>query len=114
MRFARLRSSRGQSTVEVAALVPLVVLVAFAAYALLATLRAQDAAHHAAANGARAVLQARDGATAARESLPERDRRHATIHARDGRVTVIVRPRLPLSLGGRLAVRAIAEAGEAR
>ena len=64
------RSERGQATVELAALLPLLAVVALAAYAMLAGLSAGEQAGVAAEAGAIAVLQDRDAADAAREALP--------------------------------------------
>ena len=85
---------RGQSTVEFAALLPLVVVIALAGYALLAGLAAGEQAGVAAEAGAIALLQDRDPATAARAALPEPGRAGVRVTGRA--VTVTVRPRVPL------------------
>ena len=100
----------GQATVELAALLPLVVVVALAGYALLAGLAAGEQAGVAAEAGAIALLQDRDATTAAREALPARARRTATVRVDGRRVTVAVRPRVPL-VARLLRTRVSAHAG---
>ncbi len=109
-------AERGQATVELAALLPLLAVVALAAYAVLAGLSAGEQAGVAAEAGAIAVLQDRDAAAAARavavgadpaaaarERLPRRLRRGLRVRTADGgAVSVSVRvPALagPLELG---------------
>ena len=87
---------RGQATVELAALLPLVVVIALAGYALLAGLAAGEQAGVAAEAGAIALLQDRDATAAARDALPARARRTASVRVEGRRVTVAVRPRVPL------------------
>ena len=87
---------RGQATVELAALLPLVAVIALAGYALLAGLAAGEQAGVAAEAGAIALLQDRDADAAARRALPGGARRTAAIHVEGRRVTVAVRPRVPL------------------
>ena len=101
---------RGQATVELAALLPLVAVIALAAYALLAGLAAGEQAGVAAEAGAIALLQDRDAAAAAREALPERVRRSAAVRVEGRRVTVAVRPRVPL-VARLLGTRVTAHAG---
>ena len=85
---------RGQATVELAALLPLLAVVALAAYAMLAGLAAGEQAGVAAEAGAIALLQDRDPAAAARDSLPDGTR--ASVRVEGRRVSVAVRPRVPL------------------
>jgi hypothetical protein len=87
---------RGQAAVELAGLLPLLAVIALAAYAMLAGLSAGEQAGVAAEAGAIALLQDRDPAAAAREALPDDVRRAAAIHVHGRRVTVAVRPRVPL------------------
>jgi len=101
---------RGQATVELAALLPLVVVVALAAYGTLAGLAAGEQAGVAAEAGAIAFLQDRDPAVAARVALPEDLRRSAAISVGERRVTVAVRPRVPL-VARLLRARVTAHAG---
>jgi len=99
---------RGQATVELAALLPLVVVIALAGYALLAGLAAGEQAGVAAEAGAVALLQDRDPAAAARAALAEPAR--ATVRVRGRAVSVAVRPRVPL-VGWLLRTRVTAHAG---
>ena len=100
----------GQATVELVAVLPLVLLVAVAGAAFVAAQSAAEQAGAAAQAGAMAVLQGRDPRAAARAALPRHA--HATIAVRGHRVTVHVRPPLPLpALGGPLTAAATADAG---
>ena len=103
-----MNGQRGQSTVELTALLPLLVLLALGAYALLAAHAAGEQAGTAAEAGAIALLQDRDARTAAREALPAHGRARIRVEGR--RVTVTVRPAVPV-LAERLAGRATADAG---
>jgi len=104
------RAERGQATVELAALLPLVVVVALAAYCALAGMAATEQAGVAAEAGAIAFLQDREPADAARAALPAKLRRTATVRVGARRVTVRVRPRVPL-VGRLLRARVTAHAG---
>ena len=101
---------RGQATVELAALLPLLAVVALAAYAVLAGLSAGEQAGVAAEAGAIALLQDREAAPAARAALPEAVRRAAVVRVRGRRVTVAFRPRVPL-VARLLRARVSAHAG---
>jgi hypothetical protein len=103
-------SEHGQSTVELTALLPLLMLLAFGAYAILAAHTAREQAGTAAEAGAIALLQDRDAAAAAREALLGAAHRRTEIAVHDRRVTVAVRPRVPV-LAGRLTARVTADAG---
>jgi hypothetical protein len=109
-----LRETRGQSTVELVGLLPLVVAVVFAAAQLLAAGVARELADHAAQAGAMALLQ--DGGTprdAAREALPGWARTRAEVDVRDHRVFVTLRPPSPLgAVADALTAHAVADAGE--
>jgi len=102
------RAERGQATVELTALLPLLAVVALSAYTVLAARTAHEQAGAAAEAGAVAVLQDRDARTAARDALPTGA--HARVAVRGGRVSVTVRPRLPF-FSARLEARASADAG---
>ena len=106
----RRASERGQATVELVALVPLLVAVGFGVLAVLSAGRATSAAEGAAEAAAVAIIQGTDGAAAARRALEDRPRRHTTITVRGGRVRVTVRPSLPL-FAGALTATAEADAG---
>jgi hypothetical protein len=100
----------GQATVELVALLPLVLVVALAAAAFLAAQSAGEQAGEAAQAGAMALLQGGDPRAAARRALPSHARATITVHGR--RVTVRVRPRLPLhALARPLTAAATATAG---
>jgi hypothetical protein len=86
----------GQATVELVALFPVLLVVTLAAAALLAGHGAREQAGNAAQAGAMAMLQGGDPRESARRALPAEVRERATIRVRDRRVTVSVRPRLPL------------------
>lgn len=101
---------RGQATVEITALLPLLIVVALSAYTVLAALAAHEQAGAAAEAGAVALLQDRDARAAAHDALPAAARRRATVALDGGRVRVAVRPRVPL-LAGRLEARVTADAG---
>jgi hypothetical protein len=100
----------GQATVELAALLPLVAVIALAGYALLAGLAAGEQAGVAAEAGAIALLQDRDATAAARAALPGSARRTAAVRVDGRRVTVAVRPRVPL-VARLLRTRVSAHAG---
>jgi hypothetical protein len=103
-------SERGQSTVELTALLPLIVVLALGVHALLAAHGAAEQAGSAAEAGAIALLQDRDPREAASAALPAGASRRARIVVADRRVTVAVRPAIPV-LAGRLTGRATASAG---
>jgi hypothetical protein len=91
-----MRHESGQATVELVALVPVLLLVVLTAAALLAGHGAREQAGHAAQAGAMAMLQGRDPRESARRALPHGVRRRARVEIHGRRVTVRVRPRLPL------------------
>jgi Flp pilus assembly protein TadG len=101
---------RGQSTVELTGLLPLLVLLALGIHALLAAHAASEQAGTAAEAGAIALLQDRDPRTAARAALPGNAHRRATIAVDGRRITVTVRPAVPV-LAGHLTARSTADAG---
>ena len=110
-----MNDSRGQASVEVIGFLPIVLLVALAAFTVIASHTAHEQAGEAAEAGALVLLQGgqspRDAAEAA---LPERTRRRATINVNGNRITVRIRPRLVLPIPGladRLAGEAHADAG---
>ena len=107
------RAERGQATVELLGLLPLLVLIALVGFTFVASYTAHEQAGEAAEAGALALLQGGiDARTAAREALPEPVRARSTITVNDRRVHVRVRPRTPLpGLSNRLAGEARADAG---
>jgi hypothetical protein len=106
------RRADGQATVELVALVPLLVAVGFAVVAVLAAGRASSAADAAAESAAVAIIRGTNGADAARRSLAGLPRDNTSVRIRGGRVRVTVRPPLPL-LAGLLSATAEADAGRA-
>jgi hypothetical protein len=105
-------SAAGQATVELVAFLPLLLAVALAAAALLAAHAAGEQAGQAAQAGAIALLQDRDPREAARRALPDGAHARATIEVEGRRVTVTVRPSLPIeALAETMTARATAHAG---
>jgi hypothetical protein len=103
---------RGQATVELIALLPLLLVAALAGGALVAAQAAGEQAGAAAQAGAMALLQGGDPRAAATRALPARIRTRAVIRVRGSRVTVRVRPRLPIAALARpLTAHATADAG---
>ena len=93
MTGAALRAERGQSSVELMALLPLTLIVGLAVLALLASRAAGGQAAAAAQAGAMALIQDADPAAAARAALPPPSRERATVRVRGRAITVTVRPR---------------------
>ena len=107
-----MRSSSGQSTVEVIGLLPLLLAVGLGVYSLLSAGAAEQAAGGAAEAGAVALLQGRDARAAARAALDDWPSRRTRVMVRGRRVTVRVTPRGPL--GARLRAEVSADAGAGR
>ena len=105
-----MRRETGQATVELVALVPLLVAVGFAVAAALAAGRASAAADGAAEAAAVAMIRGDDGAGAARRARARFPRGSADVRIRGGRVRVTVRPPFPL-FAGVLTATAEADAG---
>ena len=101
---------RGQASVELLALAPVVVAAAMAVLAVLAAGRAREIAATAAQAGAMALLQGADAGDAAREVVPPSHRDRLRIVIRGRSVTVHVRPRVPV-LGEPLTASSTAHAG---
>jgi hypothetical protein len=105
-------SGAGQATVELVAFLPLLLAVALAAAALLAGHAAAEQAGQAAQAGAMALLQGGDPREAALRALPRGTRARATIDVDGRRVTVTVRPRLPVgALAATMTAQETADAG---
>jgi hypothetical protein len=105
-------SEDGQATIELVAFLPLVLAAVLAAAAILAGHAAEEQAGQAAHAGAIALLQDRDAREAARAALPPAARGRATIRVADRRVTVHVRPSLPIpTVAKAMTAAATAEAG---
>jgi hypothetical protein len=108
----RTAGESGQATVEFVALLPLVLAVALAAAAILAGHSAEEQAGQAAQAGAMALLQGGEPREAARRALPDAVRDRAAIDVEGRRVTVRVRPRLPIQpLAAMMSGHATADAG---
>jgi hypothetical protein len=103
-------SENGQATVELVAFLPLLLAVALAAAALLAGHSAAEHAGQSAQAGAMALLQGGDAREAARQALPDGARASIAVDGR--RVTVSVRPRLPIApVAAAMTAEATADAG---
>ena len=109
---ARIGSARGQSTVEVVGLLPLLLAAGLAVFSLLSAGRAEEVAGNAAEAGAVALLQGREPRAAARAALAGWPQQRAAIRIAGRRVTVRVTPAGPF--GARLRASATADAGSAR
>ncbi len=89
------RDPRGQATVELLGLIPVVVAVGVAVFCVLAAGRARELAAHAAGAGAVALLQDGDPTAAARSAVG-RTAGSVRVSVRGRVVTVRVKPRLPV------------------
>jgi hypothetical protein len=104
------RGQAGQASVELLALVPLLLVVGLAGLQLLAVGYSTVLAGAAAEAGALAIAAGADPEAAAREALPGWSRARAHALVRGGRVTIRLRPPSPLrALAERLEVTARAE-----
>jgi hypothetical protein len=107
--------SRGQASIEVLGLLPLVGVIALVALTVIASHTAGEQAGEAAEAGALVLLQGGDDPrSAAEDALSEATRKRATITVSGRRVHVRVRPRLALPIPGladHLAGEAHADAG---
>ncbi len=106
------RGERGQSTDEVVALVPVLVVVVAAIAQLLAAGAARELGGHAAQAGAMALLQGDDPQESAREAVPgwSRSRLRVRVEGREVRVRVSP-PALTRDLAELLATTRTADAG---
>jgi Flp pilus assembly protein TadG len=108
------RARSGQASVELVALLPLLLVIALAIFSVIAAHSADEQAGAAAEAAALALLQGGDPHGAALAALPEAVRHRTTVTLTGRRVQVHVRPRLPLPLPGLpelLAGDAAADAG---
>ena len=103
------RGERGQSTVELVGMLPLVAALALGTGQLLAAGVAHELADHAAEAGAVAVLQGGDPEQAARAALPGWSHARVAVTVTGGRVRVRVTP-AALVPGGADALASSAEA----
>ncbi len=93
MRSPPIDRERGQASVELVALAPLLLALVLAAAQLLAGGAARELADHAAEAGAIALLQGSDPRDAAREAIPGWSRGRVDVRIADRRVRVRLRPR---------------------
>lgn len=103
---------RGQSTVELVALIPLLIVVGLACAQLLMAGAARELAGNAAEAGAVAMLQGGDAEQAARDAMPGWSRSRLEVEVRGATVRVAVTP-APLvpPLARILVARATAHGG---
>lgn len=85
-------SARGQATLELLGVLPVVLLLAVAGVQLLAVGYASILAGNAAEAGALALAGGADAQAAVREALPGWSRARARVDVDDGRVAVRLRP----------------------
>jgi hypothetical protein len=103
------RAERGQASIELLGLLPLLVAVALAAAQLLAVGYSSVLAGNAAEAGALALAGGGDPRSGAREALPGWSRAHARVSVSGGEVRVELRPPTLLrALAGNLEVSASA------
>jgi hypothetical protein len=103
------RAERGQASVELLGLLPLLIAVALAAAQLLAVGYSSVLAGNAAEAGALALAGGGDPRAGAREALPGWSRAHARVIVSGGEVRVELRPPALLrALAGSLEVSASA------
>jgi hypothetical protein len=101
----------GQSTVELVAALPALLLAGLVALQLLATGYALTLADGAAEAGALALASGQSATTAARDALPGWAKDEVDVSVHGGRVTVRLRPPSPLpAIADRLAVTSSAAA----
>jgi Flp pilus assembly protein TadG len=111
-RRKHLADQAGQSTVEVVVAIPLLLAVAFAAFAVLAAGSARETAAAAAQAGAMAMLQDADPEAAAKDVLRAADTGPATVTVDGREVQVTVRPRHLGPAGTLLDATSTAQAGQ--
>jgi hypothetical protein len=87
------RGERGQASVELVALAPLVAAVVLALAQVLAAGAARELADHAAEAGAVALLQGADPEAAVRDAVPGWSRGRLRMRVEQRRVRVHLRPR---------------------
>lgn len=114
MNPGRMRGQRGQSSVEVVALLPVLTALGLGLMQVLAAGAAAEYAGHAAEAGAVALVQGGDPTEAARKALPSWSGREVAVQVSGQRVEVKVEPpALVPALGALLAAEAEADAGPA-
>jgi hypothetical protein len=104
--------ARGQASVELVGILPLLLVVVLGAAQLLAAGLCREYAAQSARAGAEALIQGRDPRVAAREAVPGWSRRTVDVAVDGRRVIVRVRPRAALpGLASVLAAESAADAG---
>ncbi len=96
-----MRGERGQASVELLGMLPVVLLVGAVLLQLLAVGYSASLAGAAAEAGALAVAGGGDAREAARAAVPGWSRARMTVRSGDGRVSVLMRPPSPLRAVGR-------------
>jgi hypothetical protein len=110
----QLRGERGQASVELVALMPLVIALVLAVAQVLAGGAAHELAGHAAEAGAVALLQGTDIEAAARDAVPGWSSGRLRVRVDQRRVLVRLRPRAFVpGLAGLLETTGAADAGPA-
>jgi len=108
----RMGASRGQASVELLGVLPLVAMLVLVVGQLLAAGAAAELAAGAAEAGAVALVEQGDPAAAARAAIPGWSRGRVTVAVEDTRVRVAVRPRAIVPpLASLLTARASADSG---
>ncbi len=106
------RGERGQASVELVGLLPLLVVVGLAASQVLVGALTRERAGAAAQAAAMALAAGADPVAAAREAVPGAAPEDLAVRRDGRRVTVRLRPRLALPpLTGRLTAEVAADAG---
>ncbi len=106
------RGERGQASVELVGLLPLLAVVGLAASQLLVGALTAERAGAAAQAAAMALGAGEDPVAAAREAVPDAEREDLAVRRDGRRVTVRLRPRRALApLVGALTAEASADAG---
>jgi Flp pilus assembly protein TadG len=107
-------AERGQATIEVVALLPMLMAAGLLVMQLLIAGATAEYAGEAAEAGAVAILQDHDPSAAARAAIPSWTGRNVHVRVQGRRVEVRLRPRALLpALGDVLATTADAHAGSA-
>jgi hypothetical protein len=110
----RVGCARGQASVEIIAVVPVLVLAAGGAFEALAAGAGHELAGHAAEAGAIALAEGGDARAAAEAAVPGWSRAGLRVRVHGSRVDVRLRPLAPArALGDLLASEATADAGRA-
>jgi len=105
-------SQRGQASVELVVLVPLLVAIVLTVAQLLAAGAASELAGHASQAGAVALLEGEDPEAAARDAVPRWSRKRMDITVRGRSVRVRLRPPSPIpGIGDLLTSTRRADAG---